>query len=254
MLTDKKNKEFRVQQERRNGSSAKASLTVEGAMVLPIFLLAMTALLFLMRGYHAHLDQKCLLDQTVNRAVQRRKLNNAFGTVSLQAEHWAGVGGQKGKGILLPTFGAKKKDIDYTAISRFQGFPNPLFRDSFFLRSRSRIKCWEGDREENAAREEFVYVTATGRVYHESLNCPYLKPSTRGIDATGLNRVRNSGGGRYGSCAFCMKGNRPSGIVYITDYGTAFHRTVNCPGLRREVRRIPRKKAGNRRGCSKCSH
>lgn len=116
-----------------------------------------------------------------------------------------------------------------------------------------KTRKWTGyqgiNEEENA--DGFVYVTEHGSVYHESLNCAYLDLSIQSVSVNEVENLRNKDGAKYYSCASC-KGD--TGNVYITDYGTCYHTSLSCSGLKRTVHLIRKSEAGNYGACSKCTN
>lgn len=99
--------------------------------------------------------------------------------------------------------------------------------------------------------EEYVYITDTGTVYHRNRGCSYLNPSIRCVQAGELENLRNKGGGIYYACPLCDT-LQATGNYYITDYGTSYHTSVICSGLKRTVYEVRLSEVGGRSGCSKC--
>lgn len=106
----------------------------------------------------------------------------------------------------------------------------------------------EGSEEEG---ETYVYITETGTVYHKNRGCSYLNPSIQGIRKDELEGMRNKGGAIYYKCPLCDD-TAPGVICYITDYGTNYHTSVACSGLKRTIYEIKLSEAGGRGACSKC--
>ena len=106
----------------------------------------------------------------------------------------------------------------------------------------------EGTDEEG---EPYVYITETGTVYHKNRGCSYLNPSVQGVRAGELEGMRNKGGAIYYACPLCDD-MTPGGICYITDYGTNYHTSVACSGLKRTIYEVKLSEAGGRGACSKC--
>lgn len=131
------------------------------------------------------------------------------------------------------------------------GIHNIFFNSDIKLHNRFISKIWNGDTEEGE-QEEYVYVTKNGKVYHSSINCSYLKRSIKGISGSDLSNERNSSGGKYYPCDICIKSKKKLPIVYITVYGTAYHRLSNCSALVRDIERIPISEVGDRGKCTKC--
>ena len=116
-----------------------------------------------------------------------------------------------------------------------------------------KTRKWTGyhgwKEEENA--DAFVYVTQHGSVYHESLDCAYLDLSIRSVSVNEVKNLRNKNGAKYYSCAAC---GGETGNVYITDYGSCYHTSLSCSGLKRIVYMIRKSQTGGYGACSKCAN
>lgn len=120
-----------------------------------------------------------------------------------------------------------------------------------------KVRKWNGYQQEGTAGETeddvFVYVTPHGTVYHMDRNCHYLDLSIESVPKASISGRRNKSGACYYPCGVC--GNRPgAGLYYITDYGTNYHTSLSCSGLKRSISLI-RKSEAEAEGkgpCSKC--
>ena len=106
------------------------------------------------------------------------------------------------------------------------------------------------------AKEEYVYVTETGQVYHRNRDCWHLNVSVRSIRGSGLSGERSVDGAKYYRCPYCGKGisraDASSMELFVTDYGNRYHTRLDCPGIKRTIRLIPISQVGGRRPCSAC--
>ena len=124
------------------------------------------------------------------------------------------------------------------------------------LYSRMRTRAWTGydnsahGANGGVAKEEIVYVTPDGSVFHRSRGCSYLKLSIAGADKSFLDMQRNQDGSIYYPCEEC--GSSCGNTVYITNYGNRYHSTLGCSGLKRTVIAVSISEAGGRGACSKC--
>ena len=98
--------------------------------------------------------------------------------------------------------------------------------------------------------EQWVYITPYGTVYHCTRTCPYLDLSIHAIQRQTLYKQRNAQGEIYHKCEKC--GVSETGIAYVTDYGTSYHGSLSCAGLKRTIYMVKRSQAGGRKECSKC--
>ncbi|MCM1087964.1 MAG: hypothetical protein NC419_07385 [Muribaculaceae bacterium] len=99
--------------------------------------------------------------------------------------------------------------------------------------------------------DPMVYITDTGTVYHTNRNCTYLNPSIETVDFAEVDGRRNQSGGKYYPCERCGRGTI-RGAVYITGQGSSYHASITCSGLKRTIYTIPLSQAGGRGRCSKC--
>jgi len=133
----------------------------------------------------------------------------------------------------------------------------PGFFGNLRIVQRARSHVWTGDslqktKGEESSEQQKVYVTETGTVYHTSPDCHYLDLSIRGVSINQVSGLRNAAGARYHRCEECARSGA-SGTVYITDYGTSWHTSLNCSGLKRTVQEVDRAEVGNMRMCTKCA-
>ena len=58
------------------------------------------------------------------------------------------------------------------------------------------------------------------------------------VPVSGLEDLRNESGGKYYPCELC--GKKVSGMgVYITNYGSKYHTSMSCGGLKRKIYAVP---------------
>lgn len=112
---------------------------------------------------------------------------------------------------------------------------------------------WNGYGIENTEEETvFVYVTASGTVYHRDSQCTHIRLSIRRASLAEALAARNTSGERYTPCEKCVKEGKPANC-YITSEGNRYHASADCSGLKRTVRTISLKEAQKcYRACSRC--
>ena len=125
------------------------------------------------------------------------------------------------------------------------------------LVQRARCHAWVGDSlqkggDSDGTDSHKVYVTPTGTVYHTSPDCNYLDLSIQAVTGYAVSGMRNAAGARYYPCEECARGGL-SGTVYITDYGTRYHTSLGCSGLKRTVQEVELDDVGDMRMCTKCA-
>lgn len=105
--------------------------------------------------------------------------------------------------------------------------------------------------EKNGGSEDaWVYITPYGTAYHCDRRCRYLDLTVRAANRQSLLTLRNADGEIYRKCKDC--GNLGKEVVYVTDYGTGYHSSLACQGLKRTIYMVKRSQVGGRKECSKC--
>lgn len=149
--------------------------------------------------------------------------------------------------------------IDILMTYQVSPWLNIPFVKPFRMSNRYYGRMWTGyDLTENTGstlNQEMVYVTENREVYHESLACTHLKLSIQTISREDLRTAKNQYGRRYALCSKCRRQSiREDGILFVCDEGDYFHYSRNCPGLTRIISTITRQQAmeENLRPCSRC--
>ncbi len=161
------------------------------------------------------------------------------------------VGGAAGIGLLDSEFTG---DYILLKANYFMKFPIGIFGSNlFWIHQQAAFRKWTGYHPADLSNEEniWVYVTETGRAYHQRKTCPYLDLSISQTNPGRIEELRNKSGNKYSRCASCGKGEA-GGVIYITDYGTKYHYDLNCSGLKRTIFQIRISETGGRRACMKC--
>ncbi len=231
----------------------RGSLTVEASLVLPIFLLAMLQLIYL--------DKLLLYEEKVQWALTcvgreysvdkaLNKKTKVPDSVYLATKM---SGCLKGSGLqvsmLRSRYDEEEETLHMVADYRVQGF---WFRQRSVSRAFTGVET-RGKREEKDL-SRVVYVTKTGRVYHQTLSCTYLKLSISQVKYGDLEHLRSEGGGKYYPCESCGKegGNLANEDVFICNYGNRYHRFRGCKKIKRSIEEITLSEVGSRLPCSKC--
>lgn len=243
----------------------KGSFTIEAAIVLPLFAGFFVSILFFFRVLQ--------VEQSVEEALQYTGRKMAVCAYEKQGDE-----------MLLDLASAEiifkqaLKDADcpvqYTScgsvyldgvqssflgnyIELYVNYDMPLPIGFFGNREVSiaqsvKTRKWTGYNGETdvSGNDRFVYVTPTGRVYHNSMDCAYLDLSIQSVSRRELTALRNASGERYRQCELCGK---EEGAVYITDYGSCYHSSLSCSGLKRTVYLIRLSEVHGYGACSKCA-
>lgn len=244
----------------RDGIPSAASLTVEAAFVLPIFMFAMLLIAYIGLLVKTQDEVRHAMVRTVEEAsaevgagvsaqaksmvYYRGKLLAYLGDTSLTTS------------LVGSSFLEENDEIDLVVSYRTSlplnifGIWSPQFRERVHTRAFVGV-----DTRENAEEEDVVvYITENGRVYHRNKNCTYLKLSVSKVKYGDVDGMRNSSGGKYHPCHKCARGHTPhaDADVYITNYGDRFHTNRACSEIKRTIKEIMLSEVGSRAPCSKC--
>lgn len=202
----------------------RGSLTMEAALVMPLFIVAISLLIFWTSFLQV---QEKLNAEAVNKAREIAKL--AYLTEDEKNENIKLI--EIGKGELL----------------------NGIYFERLAVARPFTGKYYNKGEGENAEDNRIVFVTDTGEVYHTSNICSHINLSIKQTDFSSVNNLRNKGGAKYYPCEHCARG-KLSGVVYITKEGNRIHRSKNCPALKRTVIAIKKIDAEGKgyRPCERC--
>lgn len=249
----------------------KAGMTVEGCLVLPLFLFYMATLLYSLEIVRFQSDAYEALHQ-VGTESSFLAYERVYGTGQEDTDRipekvkeyldsrflpYLCVSGQR-EGMTVQT----KRDsygegnLEITASYGIKPFifrlpvGNLRISQSYLIHDFVGYKG-EGSNGEDS-KEQYVYMTPSGSKYHFSQECTYLKVMIKAVPGEKTEELRNSSGARYYPCEQC----RPSGtgLCYVTEWGTRYHAESDCPALKRTVYivTLTEAQAEGRTVCSKC--
>lgn len=241
----------------------KGSITVEAALAVPIFFLAVVSLFYLMEIMAVRSAVRSGLQSAGKQAMEEAYVVTAVVPSRLEKDMVSAigqerlersivVGGSSGlscsKSYMSAATGIGEIKVEYR-----MRLPLPVFAVPPAVYEESvRIKAWTGYKRSGFGneKEEIVYVTESGIVYHKDYHCTHLELSIRMVQASEVGTLRNDSGGKYHACRYCAAGN--SGGVYITDTGDCYHGSLSCSGLKRTVYAVPLSEAAGKGACSRC--
>lgn len=218
--------------------SLPGSITVETALVLPLFLFALLSVMYLTdairissentaelaeQAYkyakYAYLGDKFLGDTPVSDALEI--INNGDDIIDLVQRYRINVP--------FDLFGTYDPyAIDRVRIRAFTGYDNT-----------------KHIHDDNDGAEEMVYVTENGSVYHRSLGCSHLNLNIRTVNTEDISKERANDGSKYYPCEYCCRQNeRPPAVLYITDDGNRYHTSLSCSRLKRTIHEVPLSSTG----------
>lgn len=128
----------------------------------------------------------------------------------------------------------------------------------FYLVNRCKVKAWLGYSEEtdkDDVCDTEVYVAENGEVYHLYKDCTHILLSITAVGKDQVDTLRNESGDRYYECEYCA-GNSLSAddteYLYIADWGQRYHTDISCQGLKRTVYTMKLSETNGLPLCSKC--
>lgn len=208
----------------------KASLTVEAAFVLPLFFLGMVSMISFMDVYRIQTEHLSKLCQRTKEAGMYAYAVDSDGT----------------------------EEITLPDIYKYKPVQGMIPLPAIWMHNTVKVHAWTGaDRgsgweDEDRERENMVYVTVSGSVYHKKLNCRHLNLSVSKIAGANISAKRNEYGEKYHACESCSRGQSPGNAVYITNSGNRYHNDKNCSGLKRSVRLVKESEVGSLQPCKRC--
>lgn len=248
----------------------KGSLTVEASIIFPLVICCFAFLLFYFQMMNVQLTVQNALEETgqslaITAIKELEVSDEPVNHVLLAKGMLLGklkdepmietyvYGGVFGISLFASEWEGDTIELRAEYVMRF---PLKVFGiGDFLICQKSLFRKWNGWKsvDEKEAPPELVYVTEYGTVYHMRRNCAYLDLSIQKINASELPFQRNKNGERYQPCEICCEQERWIGSVYVTDYGTKYHGTMQCQGLKRIIYQKKISEVGGMPACGKCS-
>jgi hypothetical protein len=243
----------------------KGSITISAALAIPLFVFATLCLVYLFEMNAISLYINSAVTHSAKRISEevreagylnhRRLERNIVDLIGPERiERSIIKGGQAGINVSRSRYLSDSKEIEIS-VEYTMALPIITFGQ---LEGRGKVellvKTWSGYLNPHPRSEdgELVYITETGTVYHEDYSCTHLKLSIQFVPSFTLEEARNQSGGIYHPCNRCVYGSSMAG-VYITEYGSNFHNSLNCSGLKRTIKVVEKASVPGMRGCSRCS-
>lgn len=260
-----------------------AGMTVEAALVLPLFLFVFVNLVCLLEMMRLQNHLQLALWNTGNKICMYGYLKDTseegeegessiadegveflftYGYVKQEMIHYAKetyldnsplTGGCSGIRFWESEMFGREDRIDLVAtyqVSPWLAIPSV---SKFRLSNRYYGHLWTGYQipaKESYQVRDPVYVTKYGTVYHEKKECSYLKHIVQQVSIQELKDLHNQNGACYELCRLC--GEKAETEYYVTNYGSCYHSSRKCPGLSRTIYTIERSRATGYQPCSKC--
>lgn len=208
----------------------KASMTVETACVLPVFIFCMASFLQIGTG---------LLNAVSAQTELVYKLKQKVTEISVE---WWKEERQAGQEMIQEE---KQTFFEAAGFMLETAWTQRFFAQPWIGRDPGMTIGWNGEIEE----KQMVYIALNGEVYHRDPGCSHIHLSIHSVEKTQLSVMRNENGEKYHPCEECGDG---TGQVYITDTGNRYHSSLECSGLKRSIVKVPIALVKDWRPCSRC--
>lgn len=252
---------------------AEAGMTVEAAVVLPLFLYFLLNLSCAIELIRLHGNLQLALWETCSKAaiygyaVGDSELSPVFTGLYIKNQlvehagkdylnHAPVKNGAKGLRLWGSDIFSAQDELDVIVTYTASPWSSRASFTAFSMANRYFAHIWTGyeipqNPEEAQKQFDVVYMTETGEVYHEDRNCTHLKLSIREVTGAEVKSAKNQWGGSYSQCEKCRPDSQ-AGKLYITEEGDRYHSSPECPGLKRTVFSVPRSRTAGYRACSRC--
>ncbi len=262
----------------------RAGITVEAAVVLPLFVFFSLAVLTLMDWFDT---QRRI--QTIAESLGEKLSVYAYGESdgTEESEEWLALFSDVAAGVWLS---GKIKELNKEVWIKRSEVPDPegnicfevLYREQVpflgkiagtsILRVAVKRRCWNGldgklrsessDKNHSGVDEsgKMVYIGETMTRYHTYRDCQYLANRFQTTTLQDVGDCRNADGNRYRPCETCdpltynpMNGESAQYVVYITARGRHYHCTPDCVTMIAYLRKVPLEEVAYLGECSACA-
>lgn len=248
------------------------SITIEAALVLPIFLYFLMNLtsIFLIFHLSSQIDaylyknakQLSIIAYPLENGMEPSAAMTVAGEIlTVQGLQYKINQDLKSFGVLessISLLQSKLFEEDYISlVATYQVSPlvNVIPFSSIGMSNQCHMRCFTGYKYDelldSSSVEQYVYITEQGSVYHLTSGCTYLDIRTNSVAHDEVEDLRNNSGGIYYSCANCY--DTTTTLYYVTQYGTRYHTSAQCTSIERDVIAIPISEVGGRPLCSRCN-
>lgn len=246
-------------------TSLKGIITAEASMVLPIFLLAVCCLCYLLEIMAIQINVRAAAHSVGKELTQEAYVMPLVLPSKVEADMVQLIGAERMERSMIrggsrglncsKTRISSKTGIIYMDVEYELALPISMFGIlELPCKEEFQIKGWTGYVKNGfgGGREDVVYITETGLVYHRDYHCTYLDLSIQMVQKSEISNLRNEYQEKYYSCEKC--GSKSEGNVYITGQGNRYHSSLGCSGLKRSVYAVPISEIMGRGACSRCGY
>lgn len=249
------------------------SMTVEAALLLPLFLFCFLHLAGVMEmlRFHGKLEaalwnagnQMTLYTETFRQTTEdvpdmvtsylviHNMLVNTLGKDYLEVSPLSH--GALGLNYLRSDYCNDEECIDIVVTYQVEP-PVSIFPfDYRRMGNRYYARAWTGyDVSAQACAVQYVYITPQGEVWHRTPECSYLFHDVLSVPAERIQEQKNAQGKSYELCELCQDEPKDS-CVYVTYEGEKYHFVRNCSAIHKDIRAVEWSEGLPYRACSRCA-
>lgn len=251
----------------------KASITVETALVLPVFIFASVTLISIihMMSIYARMEgalsqaarELSVLGYVVDTDNEIENIAITESYVRARVLSIMGADIMKDSMIVGDALGISliRSDL-YDEAGNIELVMTYTLRPYFALNhatdvrviNHCKVHSWVGYVREELEDETdpIVYVAENGTVYHTRPECSHLSLSIMATNMGEVGDLRNENGGKYYPCEICYDSSLGEGL-YVAKEGDRYHSLISCSGLKRTVYEIHLSEVGNKPMCQRCA-
>lgn len=252
-------------------SMEEASLTIEAALVFPIFLFALLFVISLFDMLDTHRKVQIIADDITRKfskyayvieytdsdkqgdifklgsvhAYAMYRLHHEMDMRKLKYANTLGTAYREDGDMICVKYSYIYKPF-YNIFGYFGMYQEVMSKRRAFVGVDTRRKNIEDAKEEDIT----VYIGKTSKRYHLSPACHYLSNQLRVVDMAHIHSERNQYGAKYGACNRCGKGAGKT--VYIMTSGTAYHKDATCTAITSYVSKVRLSEVRHMGACSYC--
>ena len=241
--------------------TSKASVTIEAAITITIFLFVTIALSSFLAMVYGQLSIEAKLNNISMETSKAKYFVNYDKEDGEKYKYMAEVGyisarvfgDIKNNGKLIYGLNPVQSNMDngMVDVALSYNVKIPFTSYSWNVTQRAKTKDWTGiDLVEPG---EIVYITKHGTVYHRSKECKHLIININEVSLAQAKLSRNESGHKYKRCSYCARKNISDlTSVFITQDGDCYHSSLDCLGLTRSIIEIDIKDVEDKKPCSSC--
>lgn len=119
----------------------------------------------------------------------------------------------------------------------------------FFLENHYVGRLWNGY---DLSANKGYYLAENIAVYHCDRECTHLRLRVYQVPWQEMLKAVNERGRKYHACKKCISSEKAMEYVWLSPEGECYHGRRDCPGLKRTIREVTWEEASKYRPCSRC--